>query len=447
MPRTIARIVTFKGTLSREDFFLSLLSVGLVAFIPIAVAPGEDPLSAMADLSDFVTLFYLLFCLLVPLGLAIRRLRDIGPKAGWTAFGVFVGLSFAGNLWSVGASDALGFLGVLGYLLFSPGWQDKKGVRHLVQALRVVADVNHVPGEEETEQFRRILQESFDLPESLQRATMADWRASAASPQDFAAHLQLFVRAVHNEEGFRSEAMRMLVTIASSGLGVSDSRSRLLEDAAMQLDVAPPLPTSIIAVLGMAARMAKADGRVLTGHVAVIDDFLVNTLSVSPPYRRSAIDAFNAAKSSQASFDEFAQLFMSVEHVDDSMRNTAFSLLLDLALVDGTISPAETAFLSAASKRLNIAWSFANPEVNQDDKEAANVVPPQSGTDAYYRKVLGVNPDATWEEIRKSYRSAVARNHPDKVVGLSSAIRDVAETETKRLNEAYQYFSDRARGR
>ncbi|MGJ8455803.1 DnaJ domain-containing protein [Pseudothermotoga sp. U03pept] len=58
--------------------------------------------------------------------------------------------------------------------------------------------------------------------------------------------------------------------------------------------------------------------------------------------------------------------------------------------------------------------------------------------DSYY-DILGVKKNATQEEIKKAYREAVRRYHPDKFVG---AARELAEEKLKQINEAYEVLSD-----
>lgn len=52
--------------------------------------------------------------------------------------------------------------------------------------------------------------------------------------------------------------------------------------------------------------------------------------------------------------------------------------------------------------------------------------------------VLQVSPSARIEEVEKSYKVLIKQNHPDRVHGMSPAIRKLAEMETKKLNIAYQ---------
>ena len=51
--------------------------------------------------------------------------------------------------------------------------------------------------------------------------------------------------------------------------------------------------------------------------------------------------------------------------------------------------------------------------------------------------LLGVSPNASMEEIARSYRRTIQKYHPDRVLGLAPEIVELAESRTKTLNAAY----------
>jgi DnaJ domain len=57
--------------------------------------------------------------------------------------------------------------------------------------------------------------------------------------------------------------------------------------------------------------------------------------------------------------------------------------------------------------------------------------------------VLGVDRSATIEQVRAAYRMRIKQSHPDRLAGMSAAIRTFAEDETKRLNAAFQEAIER----
>ncbi len=50
--------------------------------------------------------------------------------------------------------------------------------------------------------------------------------------------------------------------------------------------------------------------------------------------------------------------------------------------------------------------------------------------------LLGLNPDASWEEVQKAYKEKIAKSHPDKVAHLSEELQEKAKELTLKLNNA-----------
>ena len=60
-------------------------------------------------------------------------------------------------------------------------------------------------------------------------------------------------------------------------------------------------------------------------------------------------------------------------------------------------------------------------------------------------KILEVSPDATDEEVKKAYRAAAKKHHPDKVSHLGEDVRKAAEEKFTKVNQAYDRIK-KARG-
>ena len=60
-----------------------------------------------------------------------------------------------------------------------------------------------------------------------------------------------------------------------------------------------------------------------------------------------------------------------------------------------------------------------------------------------YYEVLGVAKDASEADIKKAYRKAAMKYHPDKFSSASEKEKKDAEEKFKEINEAYQVISDK----
>lgn len=59
------------------------------------------------------------------------------------------------------------------------------------------------------------------------------------------------------------------------------------------------------------------------------------------------------------------------------------------------------------------------------------------------RRVLGVGPDASAEEIKHAYRELAGRYHPDKLEHLGDEFKVLAEMRFKEIQRAYQELTGR----
>ena len=59
-----------------------------------------------------------------------------------------------------------------------------------------------------------------------------------------------------------------------------------------------------------------------------------------------------------------------------------------------------------------------------------------------YYSILGVNKNASEEEIKKKYKKLALQYHPDRQQGKSDAEKKNAEEKFKEINEAYSILSD-----
>lgn len=72
---------------------------------------------------------------------------------------------------------------------------------------------------------------------------------------------------------------------------------------------------------------------------------------------------------------------------------------------------------------------------------------PPTSSEARHRAVLELDPGpVSASTLRVHYRRLVAAYHPDRVAGLGIKLQQLAEEETKSINQAYAFFKRRLEG-
>ncbi len=112
--------------------------------------------------------------------------------------------------------------------------------------------------------------------------------------------------------------------------------------------------------------------------------------------------------------------------MDYSSKLQLIHYLFGIASADGSTHENEVDVISIIAKYMGISSS---------DFQSIKAMFVQDVDSAY--KILGVEPNATDDEIKKSYREMAKKYHPDKVAYLGEDVRKSAEQKLQEVNEAY----------
>ena len=157
-----------------------------------------------------------------------------------------------------------------------------------------------------------------------------------------------------------------------------------------------------VSTFSMAAKIARADGRVTKEEINVIDDFIRNQLRLDNDARDMAIKIFNVARDSKEPFDVFAQQFYELFRQDRQMLLSMLELLIKIATADGTIHSEEEKMI----RRAGVIFY-----IDQNEYERLKTIYVKNH-DNYYA-VLGATQSDSDEEIKKKYRKLAQKHHPD----------------------------------
>lgn len=68
---------------------------------------------------------------------------------------------------------------------------------------------------------------------------------------------------------------------------------------------------------------------------------------------------------------------------------------------------------------------------------------PPYQSEMYYARILCLSGKVTLLEIKKSYHKLMKEYHPDKIENMGDKLKSLAAEETKKINEAYEYFKNK----
>jgi len=190
----------------------------------------------------------------------------------------------------------------------------------------------------------------------------------------------------------------------------------------------PPERTAAftIAVIALGAKMAKADGHVTRDEVSAFRE----VFTIPKAEEANAARVFNLARTDVAGYEQYAQKIVSLFGARDPALCDLLEGLFYIAVADGTYHAAEDAFLA------DVAGIFGVDQRSFRSLRARFV--PDAVPDPY--AVLGVDPDAPLEEVRRAWRTHVREYHPDRLIarGVPEEAVKIAEKHMIAVNRAWE---------
>lgn len=183
-----------------------------------------------------------------------------------------------------------------------------------------------------------------------------------------------------------------------------------------------------IAFIALAAKLAKADGRVSVSEVVMFR----RIMDIPPEEEKNAARVYNLCREEADGYQHYARRIRRLiqgHPNEEEVRTNLIDGLFHIALADGEYHVEEDRFLCEVSGILKMS------------KRAFEQLRARHAPDAWcaYR-VLGVDPGAPVELIRDAWRRFVKQNHPDLLIskGLPPEMIRIAESRLKDINRAYE---------
>lgn len=192
--------------------------------------------------------------------------------------------------------------------------------------------------------------------------------------------------------------------------------------------------TFTIGVIALAAKMAKADGRVTREEV----DAFKQVFRVAPEEMRNVAKVFDLARQHTAGYEAYARQIASLMAGQKAILADLLEALFFIAKADGEVHPNERVYLET------VAGIFGFTDAEWEKFETRHLGP---DPDCPYA-TLGVSRDASDDEIKKAYRTLVRETHPDRLMaeGVPPDLIAVATRRAAEVNAAYDSIKAERQG-
>lgn len=184
-----------------------------------------------------------------------------------------------------------------------------------------------------------------------------------------------------------------------------------------------------VALVVLAAKMAKADGQVTRDEIAAFK----RIFPVPDAHAATVGRIWDEARREATGFEPYAEQIVSIFPNDMTMREELLGALFHIAMADGELHDAERDFL----ERVGQIFGFS-------EQEFTRVMSRHMGGDqADPYEVLGLDASASDDEIKKTYRRLIREHHPDKLIaeGMPEEMVEVANQEMAAINAAYDQIA------
>jgi len=180
-----------------------------------------------------------------------------------------------------------------------------------------------------------------------------------------------------------------------------------------------------VAMIALAAKMAKADGVVTRSEVDAFRDLF----AVPEGEERNVRRLFDLAKQDIAGFETYARRIRDLYPDGAEILEDIVDGLFQIAKADGIVHERELGFLA------RVAEIFGIDEAGFEQIAARHVR--AAARDPY--AVLGIPHDASDAEVRSHYRRLVVEHHPDRLIarGVPEEFVRIANDRLAVINEAY----------
>lgn len=161
-----------------------------------------------------------------------------------------------------------------------------------------------------------------------------------------------------------------------------------------------------VALTSLAAKVAKADGRVTHDEIAAFDRFLKESMGMTVAERETAAQVFNLARDNDTPASEYAKQLGRLLRLQPDRLRDIVTILFVVAFADGKLHPAEEQLIESIARDMGLS-----PQDVRSCKANYSANSGEPLTSPY--EILGLEENATDAEVRSAHRRIVREYHPD----------------------------------
>ncbi len=209
-------------------------------------------------------------------------------------------------------------------------------------------------------------------------------------------------------------------------------------EASAGLSPPPPPEVQLTAfqydLMRLLGYLAKADGRVTKSEIKEAETVIADVFDLTDRQRETAIWTFQQGKE-----DDGRDLRPVLESLrrdcggNADLQDLVFEAAFATAAADHDVSEEELGVLESVSD------TVCGGRIDVRDRAAA-------ANERNPYRVLGLNPSASWQEVRRAYRKKAAEFHPDRIrrQQIPEEMRAFAERRIRQINAAFSQLKAEA---
>ncbi len=219
--------------------------------------------------------------------------------------------------------------------------------------------------------------------------------------------------------------MSIWARIADVLASIGDSVGAFLQSVVARNPAPPEKSVAFtIGMIGLGAKMAKADGVVTADEISAFKQ----VFHIPDGELAAVARVFNLAKQDVAGFETYARQISKLFDARHEVLEDVLDGLFHIAKADNAYHPGEHGFLAKVAEIFGFAPAdFARIRARHVD----------APDDPYL--ILGLSRETAPDEVRRRYRELVREYHPDRHIaaGVPEEMIEIATQRLQKINEAY----------